>query len=472
MHFLKLTNRTMKKVLLALLCLAYSAAFAQMPNTLTPTEKVYGLSKFWQEVNYNFVYLNKIDRNQWDKDYQQLITEVQETENDYEYFRLLQKFCASLKDGHTNIYPPSSVLRNLQNASFGDFKFATTNIDNRAIITHISASKKDQIPIGTEIIEVNGQDTQSYLDEKVLPYISSSTDYIRMDKAIRELFQAPIGTSYEILFKFPDGNTQKQNLTLAKTEEMEIYPEIQRPPLFEFEWLDEGLAYVSLNGFSNPQINELFTEKIEEIRTADRLIIDLRNNGGGQTTIGTNILQYLTFDDELYLSASESRLHIPSFKAWGAWTTEKDTLEGSAESIAWNKQALLSAQDNYFHEFGSNQRLIDLPKEERMEVPTVILIGNNTASAAEDFLIAADNQEHMTKIGEPTFGSTGQPLRIVLPGRSSARICTKKDTYPDGREFVGYGIQPDILVNKTVDDFINDRDPVLTKAIEFLIGDF
>jgi len=104
----------------------------------------------------------------------------------------------------------------------------------------------------------------------------------------------------------------------------------------------------------------------------------------------------------------------------------------------------------------------------RIEIPTVILIGHNTASAAEDFLIYADNQENMTKIGEPTFGSTGQPLYFDLINGSQARICTRKDTYPDGREFVGYGIKPDIEIKTTIYDYMENKDPVLEKAIKHL----
>lgn len=55
-----------------------------------------------------------------------------------------------------------------------------------------------------------------------------------------------------------------------------------------------------------------------------------------------------------------------------------------------------------------------------------------------------------------------------MPGGGSARVCTKKDTYPDGREFVGYGVKPDIEVKRTVQDFIDNKDPVLTKALEYL----
>jgi C-terminal processing protease CtpA/Prc len=95
-------------------------------------------------------------------------------------------------------------------------------------------------------------------------------------------------------------------------------------------------------------------------------------------------------------------------------------------------------------------------------------MGHNTASAAEDFLIYADNQKHMTRIGENSFGSTGQPFVFELPGGGSARICTKKDTYLDGREFVGYGIKPDIIVKRTLNDYLTKKDPVMEKAIDHL----
>jgi hypothetical protein len=55
-------------------------------------KKIYGLSKFWQEVNYNFVFFSKVDKTEWDKLYLKLIGEVQETKDDYEYYRLYKSF--------------------------------------------------------------------------------------------------------------------------------------------------------------------------------------------------------------------------------------------------------------------------------------------------------------------------------------------------------------------------------------------
>ena len=55
-----------------------------------------------------------------------------------------------------------------------------------------------------------------------------------------------------------------------------------------------------------------------------------------------------------------------------------------------------------------------------------------------------------------------------LPNGGQARICTKKDTYPNGKEFVGVGIQPDIEVRKTLSDYMENKDPALDRALDFL----
>lgn len=450
----------MKQTLIALICLSSIFVNAQIPNSISKAEKIYGLSKFWQEVNYNFVYLNKVDKDKWENDYKTLIGEVQDTKNDYEYYRLLQKFCATLKDGHTNVFFSDSLI--IHNTFFGEYRLFLTNIDDKAIVTRTNLSKKDEIPVGTEVIKVNGMDTKTYLEKEVIPYISSSTDYILKDNGISRLFQAPKGTSFDITFKLPTGQTKDLKLTHAETIEKEVYPEFEDWKLFEFEWIDGDIAYISLNSFSDPKIDTLFLQKLPELYRAKKLIIDLRKNGGGSTYIGRDILKYLTNDTLLFGSAQQSRLHIPAYKAWGQWTAPKDTVGDQRAT-----QAYLSSRDSFYHDFPYEADTIRM-KEKRLVVPTAILIGHGTVSAAEDFSIYTDNQAHMIKIGEPTFGSTGQPLLFELPGGGAARVCTKKDTYPNGKEFVGYGILPDIEVKKSFEDYMENKDPVLEKAIQYL----
>ena len=99
-----------------------------------------------------------------------------------------------------------------------------------------------------------------------------------------------------------------------------------------------------------------------------------------------------------------------------------------------------------------------------------IYLDHGTFSAAEDFLVVMDQLPHVTTIGRPSGGSTGQPLSFELPGGGRAWICTKRDTFPDGRDFVGVGIAPDIVVRTTVEDVRAGRDPALEIAIEHVHG--
>ncbi|MGF1749969.1 MULTISPECIES: S41 family peptidase [Vibrio] len=95
-------------------------------------------------------------------------------------------------------------------------------------------------------------------------------------------------------------------------------------------------------------------------------------------------------------------------------------------------------------------------------------MSSGTVSAAEDFLVYAQALDTMTTIGEYTYGSTGQPLFRNLPGGGCFRVCTKRDTYADGRDFVGTGIKPDILVSPTYQHLIDGVDYVLETAVELM----
>ena len=101
--------------------------------------------------------------------------------------------------------------------------------------------------------------------------------------------------------------------------------------------------------------------------------------------------------------------------------------------------------------------------------PVVVLIGPETNSAAEDFVVPLHAAGRATIVGQKSRGSTGQPLTFrFLDGKISGRVCTKRDQYPDGREFVGVGIIPDVEVCPTPADIADERDVVLEKGIDVL----
>lgn len=449
----------MKKIIVPVFLFFGKIAFCQMPNTLTNAEKVYGLSRFWQEVNYNFVYLEKVDRKKWDSAYIFLIDKVQETKNDYEYFRLLKRFCAILKDGHTNIEFPGEVQKKVMKTMFGEYRFLIENIDGKAIITHVNFSKKGIVPPGSEILEVNGQSTRNFSALFVKPYIASSTEHVLENMATENLLEGIEGDSFELKIRKPGGEVVVFSVTHSKSSETELYPPMPNPnKIFEFKWIEPKVAYVALNSFESEDIITEFTKSLSELENAKGLIIDLRRNGGGDHQVGLEILKYLLPSESVLGAKSQTRNHIATYKAWGEMVKPADTA-----SNAEFKMAYLNYSDKYYYNFPISSRSIKIPGK-KIIIPTVVLIGNMTASAAEDFLIYAYNQPHFTTLGSPTFGSTGQPYYFMLPGGSQARVCTKKDTYPDGKEFVGTGILPDVVVKRTLSDYLKGRDPELEKA--------
>jgi hypothetical protein len=66
----------------------------------------------------------------------------------------------------------------------------------------------------------------------------------------------------------------------------------------------------------------------------------------------------------------------------------------------------------------------------------------------------------------PTVGSSGMPYLYDFHNGMTLKISVKRQYFPDGSEFEGVGIRPDIEVRPSIDDLKNGRDPILEKALE------
>ena len=71
--------------------------------------------------------------------------------------------------------------------------------------------------------------------------------------------------------------------------------------------------------------------------------------------------------------------------------------------------------------------------------------------------------------GTPSGGSTGNGVRVQLTKYIWANICSKHDRMPDGTEFVGIGIIPDVTIELTPEEYFSDsEDAVIGKAKSLL----
>jgi C-terminal processing protease CtpA/Prc len=87
---------------------------------------------------------------------------------------------------------------------------------------------------------------------------------------------------------------------------------------------------------------------------------------------------------------------------------------------------------------------------------------------AENFCVGFHIMNRGKIIGGPTMGSSGTPLSFTLPGGGTAQVVTTRSSYPDGKEFIGTGVKPDIEVYPKIEDFRTGRDRILEKALEYL----
>lgn len=249
-----------------------------------------------------------------------------------------------------------------------------------------------------------------------------------------------------------------------------MYPIFPAIDTFTSKWLKDGIFYVKILSFQKASIYDDFLKVLPDLRKAKGIILDIRYNGGGSSAVSRNVAKHLINDSLIYGAKNQSRLIIPTDRALGSFLTAQDTLEGKKDWGINKEETLMyykSAQGYLFHTYPSSPTKIGKDVE-RFIVPTLVLTEANTASAAEDFLIYTYNQPHIKRMGDFTNGSTGQPLTINLPNGGEAWICTKKVTFPDGTEFVGKGIQPDVKTEYTLNDLMKNEDSVLTKAIEEL----
>jgi carboxyl-terminal processing protease len=177
-----------------------------------------------------------------------------------------------------------------------------------------------------------------------------------------------------------------------------------QPPL-EFRMLANGtIAYAALNDFGAQEVTKLWAEIFPKILESAGLILDLRRNGGGSSSIAYDVLRSL-LSKPAATSRSLMRRYNPTERAQ------------NVRSIDWTEVPSQEIQ----------------PRDDAQYAkPVIVLAGPETFSAAEDFLLAWKNSGRGPIIGEPGGGSTGQPLYFRLPGGGSARVCTRRDTFPDG----------------------------------------
>lgn len=408
-----------------------TAAAWQIPfqEELSEDLKIAGLGRFWMEVKINFPRFAEVADLDWDKTYIDFIPKVRATKSTYEYYRVLQQMCALLKDGHSDVFLPPELAERME----ADLPLRIDLIENRVFVTRVGspALEAEGITPGLEILKIDGVPVHEYAAKNRRPYITSnSPQQIEVKVYSYGLLSGPRDRPVSVEFRSKDSRVFEKQLARGPR------PDATPLPVVEFRKLDGNIAYVALNTFNSEDVPKELEAHLAEILGSDGLILDVRQNDGGSGAMAYNILAYLMAED-FPTPPWKSRQYIATLRVWGqpgSWWEPKPTVWKAMGSESYTK-------------------------------PVVMLIGPRSLSATDVFAETFKTLRRGVLIGEPTGGSTGDPLGFLLPGGGSARVSTSTDV---GAGLIGRGVQPDILVPRTVEDLLAGRDAALAAALSEL----
>ena len=409
------------------------SAFAK--NDLKPYEKAAIATRFASEVKYNFAGYGKFAQN-YDSICRAELPNLVNTQTDEEFSDKLQLFANLLKDGHTSIgfsadvtYAPISHKR----------------IGDKVFVTEVYSDEYSQKGVrrGTEIVAIDDMPVIEYGNKYVVPYIPSSTpqwsatypfNSINLTKGYR-------GVPVKLTFRNSNGKTfdiidDRQSPWGIVNPDMSI----------KFDSLPGNIGLLRIqsfqaNSFDLQAFGDLYEQKIVP---TDGLIIDIRDNTGGNSQVGQIIMMLLATDT------------IPQ----ASWKTPKYEAAYASWGKKWDCETVASDSIVPFCISHPN----DMPKYDK---PIILLVNGTTFSAAEDFAVLFKNANRGKVVGTPTGGSTGNPIFIDLGWGYNGRICTRHEKLADGTEFIGVGIQPDVVVEET-ESIIFGNDNVIEEALKII----
>lgn len=199
----------------------------------------------------------------------------------------------------------------------------------------------------------------------------------------------------------------------------------------KYRILEDNVAYVVCSSFSSGIGDGNLDELFHNLRSANGLILDLRDNGGGDLTNEERLAA--RFVDERRLTGYVSHKTGKGHNDFSS--LEPRYLEPSS-NIRWHK-------------------------------PVCVLTNRSVFSAANDFAVMMHTLPNVKLVGDHTGGGSGMPMSSSLPNGWGVRFsaCPMYDAQKHQTEF---GIDPDINVALTDEATAQGIDPIIEAARKVL----
>lgn len=115
-----------------------------------------------------------------------------------------------------------------------------------------------------------------------------------------------------------------------------------------------------------------------------------------------------------------------------------------------------------------NGNVYTAKKDNKLEVPLVVMINGYSASASEIFAGAVKDHKLGTLVGTTTYGKGIVQNIYSLNDGTSLKITSAEYFTPNGTNIHGIGVAPDVEIEYEYDENHPEKDNQLEKAIEVL----
>ncbi len=431
--------------------------------------------------------------------FQQLINEKVELLPEVITFKefdvMLAELNNKLRCGHTVVSMDVNLIKEATSLS-QFFPLPVRVIENNVYVDF----EQGNIPHGSELISINGANVAQMLPELLTLTV---TDGYSNTKPLREVeskfgyyyfLKYGASSSFDVSFKNPNGQQESikidgvaGNTMLANNYFRPV--NLSHKRYNQFTHLDAidslGTLVLTLNTFqANPdwfykKVSSRYNENDKEF-DFENLVIDLRNNEGGDRRLLSILYQFLTGErlndpSMTYTRANgiQMKEHLLAING----STKSDLVVESAETYL-RKYFNQEKEDrfeapllNWYDEFDSGINW----EGEKFEGNIYVMISGKTFSAAADFARILGQMENVVLLGEETGGAHVGRAANMLANYSLPNTSTVLQVPVIYEEFVnvtednaGHGTYPDFLVELTYEDLMAKRDAVFTYALNLI----
>ena len=393
--------------------------------------------------------------------------------NDIDFYKLMMNVVANLRCVHTSV----SLSQERERAAASHLKllpFDVIIVNDKA---YISETFDSSLPTQFEIQTINDSPVAEIV-EKMLRIIptdgyNTTNKYQLLNRGMfRRAYALLMPTSETFII---DGMDTSRHFRRVKVKA--IAPDFSRRPASTenpMSWLlqdHNSTGILNLRSFQMNtgefarRIDSFFTEVHN--RKINRLILDLRNNGGGNNVNVSELYSYFADSPFYHLRKTELSRQSLSYPNYIINISEYDNL-----------RARLASDSSYEIIQYPGRTLREPASANHFDGRLIVLVNGATISAGSEFAALVRGNKRGTVIGEETggcyYGSTGGSyLNLVLPNsRLRARIPTIRIFTAVPEDFKkqpqGRGVLPDHPVSYSISDLLTGRDRVMEMALDIL----